>query len=170
MLDIFHRNVGLAPYAGPGHWNDPDMLEVGNGMTADEQRSEFSLWAEMAAPLIAGTDIAGASEETLAILTNRDVIAVDQDPLGRQGTEVSSADGLHVLAKPLDGGDVSVALFNETDSTATVATTADAVGKGGGSGYRLKDLWTGQTSTTDGEISASVPPHATVMYRLSEGS
>lgn len=80
MLSIFHSNVGLASYAGPGHWNDPDMLEVGNGsMTATESRSEFSLWAEMAAPLIAGTDIPSASSSTLSVLTNSRVIAVDQD-------------------------------------------------------------------------------------------
>ncbi|WP_225851349.1 glycoside hydrolase family 27 protein, partial [Streptomyces sp. HPF1205] len=92
MLSIFHSNVGLASYAGPGHWNDPDMLEVGNGsMTTTENRSEFSLWAEMAAPLIAGTNIASANSTTLSIYTNSRVIAVDQDSLGKQGTMVSSS-------------------------------------------------------------------------------
>jgi alpha-galactosidase len=167
MLSIFHSNVGLAQYAGPGHWNDPDMLEVGNGgMSVTEQQTEFSLWAEMAAPLIAGTDIARASADTLGILTNKAVIAVDQDPLGRQGTEVSNANGLHVLAKPLADGDVAVALFNETGGTATIATTTDAVGAKDASGYTLTNLWTGATSTTDGAISASVPAHGTVMYRV----
>ncbi|MGO4418651.1 glycoside hydrolase family 27 protein [Streptomyces sp. MCAF7] len=158
MLSIFHSNVGLASYAGPGHWNDPDMLEVGNGsLTATESRSEFSLWAEMAAPLIAGTNIPSASADTLSTLTNSRVIAVDQDPLGKQGTMVSSSRGLDVLAKPLAGGDVSVALFNETSSTATISTTAAAIGKTGASAYTLTDLWSGASSTTSGTISASVP-------------
>ncbi|MGW5656826.1 glycoside hydrolase family 27 protein [Streptomyces humi] len=171
MLSIFHSNVGLASYAGPGHWNDPDMLEVGNGsMTATENRSEFSLWAEMAAPLIAGTNIPQASASTLSTLTNSRVIAVDQDALGKQGTMVSSAGGLDVLAKPLANGDVSVALFNETGSTATITTTAAAIGKTGASAYTLTDLWSGGSSTTSGTISASVPAHGTVMYRVAGGT
>ncbi|TQJ92200.1 ricin-type beta-trefoil lectin domain protein [Streptomyces sp. SLBN-31] len=171
MLSIFHSNVGLASYAGPGHWNDPDMLEIGNGsMTATENRSEFSLWAEMAAPLIAGTNIPQASASTLSVLTNSRVIAVDQDPLGKQGTLVSSSGGLDVLAKPLANGDVSVALFNETGSTATITTTAAAIGKTGATSYTLTDLWSGATSTTSGTISASVPAHGTVMYRVAGGT
>ncbi|WP_333769884.1 glycoside hydrolase family 27 protein [Streptomyces sp. IBSBF 2435] len=171
MLSIFHSNVGLASYAGPGHWNDPDMLEVGNGsLTTTESRTEFSLWAEMAAPLIAGTNIASASAATLSTLTNSRVIAVDQDPLGKQGTMVSSSGGLDVLAKPLANGDVSVALFNETGSTATISTSAAAIGKTGASSYSLTDLWSGATSTTSGTISASVPAHGTVMYRIAGGT
>ncbi|MFE9568218.1 glycoside hydrolase family 27 protein [Streptomyces sp. NPDC006692] len=171
MLSIFHSNVGLASYAGPGHWNDPDMLEVGNGsLTATESRSEFSLWAEMAAPLIAGTNIASAGADTLSTLTNSRVIAVDQDALGRQGTMVSSSGGLDVLAKPLANGDVSVALFNETGSTATITTTAAAIGKTGASAYTLTDLWSGAASTTSATISASVPAHGTVMYRVAGGT
>ncbi|MEU8471192.1 alpha-galactosidase [Streptomyces sp. NPDC029006] len=171
MLSIFHSNVGLASYAGPGHWNDPDMLEVGNsGLSATEARTEFSLWAEMAAPLIAGTDLTSAGSSTLSIYTNSRVIAVDQDALGKQGTMVSSSGGLDVLAKPLAGGDVSVALFNETGSTATISTTAAAIGKTGASAYSLTDLWSGAASTTSGTISASVPAHGTVMYRVAGGS
>ncbi|MFD2415645.1 glycoside hydrolase family 27 protein [Amycolatopsis pigmentata] len=171
MVSTFHGNAGLAPYAGPGHWNDPDMLEIGNnGMSPTENRSEFSLWAEMAAPLLAGTDIAGASAETLNVLTNRNVIAVDQDSLGRQGTLVSSVNGLDVLAKPLANGDVSVVLFNETGSAATISTTAAAIGKTGASAYTLTDLWSGGTSSTTGDISASVEAHGVVMYRVSGGA
>ena len=170
MLSIFHSNVGLASFAGPGHWNDPDMLEIGNGMTTTEQQSEFSLWSEMAAPLIAGTNIAGASSTTLGILTNSRVIAVDQDSLGKQGTEVSSSGGLDVLAKPLVNGDVAVALFNENASAATISTSASAIGKTGASSYTLTDLWSGATSSTSGTISASVPAHGTVMFRVAGGS
>src|SRR5262245_31344405 len=86
VLSIFHANVGLAGFAGPGKWNDPDMLEVGNGMSATEDRAHFSLWAEMAAPLLAGNNLVAASATTLSILGNRAVIAVDQDSLGKQAT------------------------------------------------------------------------------------
>src|SRR5207237_8199350 len=101
MLSIFHQNVGLSASAGPGAWNDPDMLEVGNGMSATEDRAHFSLWAEMAAPLLAGDNLVNASSTTLSILGNKPVIAVDQDALGKQGRMVSYCGGLDVLTKPL---------------------------------------------------------------------
>ena len=170
MLSIYRRNVTLAQYAGPGAWNDPDMLEVGRGMSTEEDRTEFSLWAEMAAPLLAGNNLVTASATTLSILGNRAVIAVDQDPLGRQGREVSSSGGLHVLAKPLSNGDVSVVLFNENSGTATISTTAAAIGASGSSTYDLANLWTGATSSTTGTISAGVPGHGVVMYRVSGGN
>jgi alpha-galactosidase len=171
LLSIFHANVKLAAYAGPGGWNDPDMLEVGNGgMSYTEDRSEFSLWAEMAAPLIAGNDLPNSSPATLSILGNRDVIAVDQDPLGRQGTQISSSGGLDVLAKPLAGGDVAVVLFNENSGPATISTTASAAGLPGASSYTLDNLWSHVKTTTGGAISATVPGHGTVMYRVSTGS
>ena len=170
MLNNFHINVGLASSAEPGAWNDPDMLEIGNGMSAAENQSEFSLWAEMAAPLIEGSNLVNASAATLSILTNKAVIAVDQDSLGKQATEVSSSSGHDVLAKPLANGDVSVVLFNETGSAATITTTAAAIGKTGASSYTLTNLWTGATSTTSGTISASVPAHGTVMYRVAGGT
>jgi alpha-galactosidase len=170
MLSIFHQNVGLDPYAGPGAWNDPDMLEVGNGMSATEDRTEFSLWAEMAAPLLAGNNLVNASDTTLSILGNKAVIAVDQDSLGKQGHLVTSSGGLDVLAKPLANGDVSVVLFNENANTATISTTASAIGKSGASSYTLTDLWTGATSSTSNTISASVPGHGVVMYRVAGGS
>ncbi|KAA2252229.1 alpha-galactosidase [Solihabitans fulvus] len=170
MLSIFHSNVGLAQYAGPGGWNDPDMLEIGNGMSATEDRAHFSLWAEMAAPLIAGTNIPAASATTLSILTNSRVIAVDQDPLGKQGTMVSSSGGRDVLAKPLSNGDVSVALFNEGNSATTISTTVNAIGKTGAASYTLTDLWSGATASTTSAISASVPAHGVVMYRVAGGT
>ncbi|GAB3891215.1 ricin-type beta-trefoil lectin domain protein [Kibdelosporangium lantanae] len=170
MLSIFHSNVGLARYAAPGGWNDPDMLEVGNGMSATEDRTHFSLWAEMAAPLLAGTNIPNASATTLSTLTNTRVIAVDQDSLGKQGTMVSSSGGRDVLAKPLANGDVSVVLFNENSTATTISTTTSAIGKTGASSYTLTDLWTGGTSTTTGAISASVPGHGVVMYRVAGGT
>jgi alpha-galactosidase len=170
MLSIFHSNVALTQFAGPGGWNDPDMLEVGNGMSFTEDRAEFSLWAEMAAPLISGTDLRSASPATMSIYTNTDVTAVDQDSLGKQGNEVSSSGGLDVLAKPLSNGDVAVVLFNENSGAATISTTAAAVGAASSSSYRLTNLWSKVVTSTSGTISATVPGHGVVMYRVATGS
>jgi alpha-galactosidase len=167
MIGIAHQNQSLARYAGPGAWNDPDMLEVGNGgMTGTEYRTHFSLWSEMAAPLLIGSDPRSAGAATLAILKNADVIAVDQDPLGRQGTVVSSAGGLAVMSKPLADGSRAVTLTNENTSARTVGTTVRDIGLSGASRYALKDLWSKVTAATVGAISASVPAHGTVMYRV----
>ncbi|WP_426502719.1 CBM35 domain-containing protein [Dactylosporangium sp. McL0621] len=170
MISRVHTNDDLAQFAGPGHWNDPDMLEVGNGgMTDAEYRAHFSLWAEMAAPLLIGSDIRSASSTTLAMLKNTDVIAVDQDALGRQGTIVSASGGLVVYNKVLANGDRAVVLLNENTTTATVSTTVAAIGLAGSPSYRLKDLWSKATRTTTGPIGASVPGHGVVMYRVSRG-
>ncbi len=167
MLSIMKRNLALFQYAGPGRWNDPDMLEVGNGgMTDTEYRTHFSLWSIMAAPLLIGSDLRTASQATLDILKNTDVIAVDQDRLGIQGKEVKASGGTHVIVKPLANGDKAVALFNENPWSSTIGTNLTEIGFGAGT-YQVKDLWSKATSTTTGSISASVPAHATVMYRLS---
>jgi alpha-galactosidase len=123
----------------------------------------------MAAPLIIGTDIRKATPATMEILSNSGVIAVDQDPLGAQGTEISSANGLHVITKPLANGDRAVALFNETDAATTISTTASAVGLSKASGYTIEDLWAGTSAESAGEISAVVPPHGTAMFRVQAG-
>jgi alpha-galactosidase len=170
VVSLFKANAPLAPYAGPGHWNDPDMLEVGNGgMTDTEYRSHFSLWAMMAAPLLIGADLRRATPRTMEILGNRDLITVDQDRLGAQATVLSSANGRWVLRKPLAGGDVAVALFNESEAPATIATTATAVGLPARPAYRIRDLWRHQDAHTAGTISALVPAHGTVVYRVSAG-
>ncbi|MGW4895882.1 NPCBM/NEW2 domain-containing protein [Kitasatospora sp. NPDC004240] len=168
MIDIAHQNQALAPYAAPGAWNDPDMLEVGNGgMTDTEYRTHFSLWAQMAAPLLIGTDLREATPATLGILTNKDVIAVDQDPLGRQGTVIADDGGLVVMSRPLADGSRSLTLTNETDTERTMSTTAAAAGIGGAREYTVKDLWSGGTTAgSDGTINVVVPPHGTAMYRV----
>jgi alpha-galactosidase len=170
MLNIVRRNAPLASYAGPGHWNDPDMLEVGNGgMTNTEYRSHFSLWSIMAAPLLIGTDLRDASAATFEILKNREVIAVDQDTLGVQGRVLRNEGGLWVFAKPLADGDVAVALFNENAYGARIATTAKAVGLPDADTYLLRDLWAHETTESAGTIAAGVPAHGTAMYRVSAG-
>ncbi|MBO0801891.1 MAG: glycoside hydrolase family 27 protein [Nocardiopsaceae bacterium] len=173
LLTNFKNDVDKYPYAGPGGWNDPDMLEVGNGgMTTTEYQGMFSLWAEMDAPLIAGNDLTTMSPATRAILANRQVIAVDQDPLGRQGEPVvDGANGIWVLTKPLANGDRAVVLFNSNDAPETVSTTARQVGfasppAGHGDEYLLDNLWTGGHSQTTGTIAATVPAHGVVMYRI----
>ncbi|MFD9964350.1 glycoside hydrolase family 27 protein [Amycolatopsis sp. NPDC058986] len=168
MIGKAQANRVLARYAGPGHWNDPDMLEVGNGgMTATEYRTHFSLWAMMAAPLLIGSDLRKMSDDGFAILKNADVVALDQDRLGKQATVLSASNGLVVYSKVLANGDRGVALSNETGTTATIGTTAAATGIDGAPSYRLKDLWSKETRTTSGAISAAVPAHGTVLYRLS---
>ena len=171
MLAIMKRNLPLAQYAGPGHWNDPDMLEVGNGgMTDTEYRTHFSMWSIMAAPLLIGSDLRSVPEETFDILGNREVIAVDQDPLGKQGTVVSSEGGRWVVAKEMKDGSRAVALFNETGSPQRVATTAKAVGLPEADAYTLRDLWQHRSYNTAGAISATVPAHGTVLVRVSADS
>ncbi|MCP3786697.1 ricin-type beta-trefoil lectin domain protein [Micromonospora sp. A3M-1-15] len=169
IQNIINVTVPLAGYARPGAFNDPDMMEVGRGgMTDTEMRSHFAMWAVLAAPLIAGNDVRSQSAATQSILTNRNLIAINQDGLGLQGTQVSFDGTRRVLAKPLANGDVAVALFNQGSATTTISTTAAAVGKTGTS-FTLLDAWTNATSTTGGAISASVPAHGTVVYRISGG-
>ncbi len=169
IQNIVNVTVPLAGYAGPGGFNDPDMLEVGNGVLTDtEMRSHFALWSVMASPLIMGNDVRSASSATMTILKNANLIAINQDSLARQAVQVSNDGTRRVLAKPLANGDVAVALFNQGGSTTTISTTAAAVGKGGSS-FTLRDAWTNGTSTSTGTISASVPAHGTVVYRVSGG-
>jgi alpha-galactosidase len=166
LIDI---DKPLAQYAGPGHWNDPDMLEVGRGMSADEDRSHFGMWAMLAAPLIAGNDIRSMSATTKAILTNADVIAVDQDPLGKQGTLVATpASNLQVWSKQLSGTNArAVALFNRSGSAASISVTWSQIGLPAGAAtvrdlYAQKDLGT----STDSYTATSVPSHGVVMLKI----
>jgi alpha-galactosidase len=159
-------NMALASYAGPGHWNDPDMLEVGNGgMTDVEYRTHFSLWAIMAAPLLIGTDLRKVTAQTMEILLNSEAIAINQDPLGVQGQVARSYGGLHLFIKPLADGSRAVAFFNENDTAADVATTAAELGLDT-SVLEVRDLWSHTTEETDSAIATRVEPHATTLYRV----
>ena len=168
MLKNFKQNVVLDSYATPGHWNDPDMLEVGNGgMTDVEYRSHFSLWSIMAAPLLIGTDLRTVKPDALKILLNKEVIAVDQDPLGVQGKQVRDADGIHVIVKPLKDGSEAVVVFNEADAAHDVSVSASEIGLAKTGNYRLRDLWEHTQKNGDGSIDVNLPAHASVMYRIS---
>jgi len=168
LKSIIAQNAPLAPYSQPGAWNDPDMLEVGNGgMTDTEYKTHFGLWAEMAAPLLIGTDLRKATPATLAIYQNKDVIAIDQDRLGVQGQVIKSANGTMVFSKPLANGDRAVALYNSTDAPVRIATTTAQAGLRKATAYRLFDLWSKVKTETAGTIAATVPAHGTVLYRVS---
>lgn len=167
VMRNFTGDVTPYQYAGPGGWNDPDALEVGNGgMTATEDRSQFTLWAEMAAPLLAGNDLTAMSAATRETLTNREVIAVDQDPLGSQAEPIARDGGHWVLTRPLAGGDRAVVLFNQGDTPATIRTTAADAGLAAAPDYTLRDLWRHATTETTGAIAATLAPHQAVMYRV----
>lgn len=167
MSSIGFREAGLSAFAGPGHWNDPDILEVGNGgMSADEERTHFSLWAMLAAPLIAGNDVSAMSEETKSILLNKEVIAVDQDPMGRQGDRAYAEGPLEVWSRPLAGGDMAVALFNRIEGATRMTLRLDAVGWNGAAVAR--DLWMHEpVGRIAGSYTVAVPGHGAVMLRLS---
>lgn len=162
--------AGLSDYAGPGHWNDPDFLEVGNGrMTADESQTNFSLWAILAAPLIAGNDLADMNTTTRSILLNKEVIAVDQDPLGKEGDRAYLKGPLQVWTRPLMGGDLAVGLFNGINSPARMTLNLAAAGWHGPA--KARDLWAHRDiGVIHGSYTVMVPGHGVVMLRLSHAN
>jgi alpha-galactosidase len=167
MTRIGFNQNDLVIYAKPGHWNDPDMLEIGNGaMTNDEYKTHMSLWAILAAPLLAGNDLRSMSPEILAILTNRDVIAVNQDKLGKQGQRVWQTGEQEIWTRSLSGGDVAVAIFNRANDEAKITVKAADLKISGK--WKARDLWTLQDVAwpSDGEYSVTVPSHGVVMLRL----
>jgi alpha-galactosidase len=167
MAEIGFNQGRLAPYAGPGHWNDPDMLEVGNGgMTLDEYRTHFSLWSMLAAPLMAGNDLRTMSGDTRTLLTNRDVIAIDQDPLGKEATRVFAKDGIEVWARPLADGSVAVGVFNRDAEARTAAFPWAAAGISKAP-VSVRDLWRHVAVAPDSDgYTGTVAAHGVVMLRV----
>lgn len=170
-------NEPLRGYAGPGHWNDPDMLEVGNGMAVGEDRIHFSLWCMMAAPLIAGNDIRKMTNDTKMILTNKDAIAVDQDALGIQGWRYASKDSMETWFKPLNGGDWAVCFVNLSAQPQKINfdwknenvndTLSNRQLNAASTTYKIMDLWTkNNASTTAKPFATTVASHDVVMLRL----
>jgi alpha-galactosidase len=170
MAFIGFGQEGLAKFAGPGHWNDPDMLEVGNGhMNADEYRTHMSLWCILAAPLISGNDLSTMSPETLSMLTNPEVVAVDQDPAGTEGHRVSEEGPLQVWVKPLADGSRAVGLFNQGESTIPVTVRFKGIGLSGE--VLVRDLWARKDlGAFSGSYTARVPRHGVVMIKVKSGS
>jgi len=168
MVDIVDQQVGLESFAGPGHWNDPDMLEVGNGgMTTTEYRSHFSLWALLAAPLMAGNDLRDMKPEIQEILTNQEVIAVSQDSLGREGRRVWKDGDLEVWARPLHDGSRAVILFNRGSAEQEIAVHWEDLEYPNHLSAPVRDLWQKKDlGRFTGKFSASVPSHGVVMVTV----
>jgi len=182
IMTILDQNAPLRKYAGPGHWNDPDMLEVGNGMSVNEDRAHFTLWCMMAAPLILGNDITKMSQETRDIILNKRVIAIDQDKLGVQGLRLKSENGLEFWFKPLENGDWAFCLFNRTTEAkeytidwktlcftdtevSNLSTDFDT------KVYNIEDLWEknlkkANIGNTRKSRKVQIPGHDVVLYRL----
>jgi alpha-galactosidase len=165
---ILSEQAGLASYAGPGHWNDPDMLEVGNGkLSMEENRAHFSMWAMLAAPLLAGNDLTTMKPEIKAILTNRDVIAIDQDPLGHQARHAYSKGEVEVWARDLQGGGIAIAILNAGDNVySTHPFHLNLTGLGFMGPQTAKNLWTGETLTLTDQQAFELPSHDVLLLRI----
>jgi len=182
VMDCIHKNDTLSEYAGRGHWNDPDMLECGNGMTVSEDRAHFTMWCMMASPLILGNDIRNMSQDTKAIITNKEMIAVNQDSLGVQAWHYSSDQGLEFWFKPLANGDWAMTVLNPTKNTVkydlkwqNFNITDTQVSKKSTDFdkiiYKVRNLWThkmeGKTMLKSKKCrTLTVPSHDVVAYRL----
>ena len=179
VMQILDMQNGLREYAGPGHWNDPDMMEVGNGMKSNEDRAHFSIWCMLAAPLISGNDLRSMPKDVIDILTNRDLLAVDQDSLGVEAFRYSAKDSVEVWFKPLVKDEWAMCVLNRSRSAEKIAfdwkaeNVSDSFSKrdlnSGKITYKLKNLWTGKDSgTTQKILYAEIPGHDVLMLRMSK--
>ena len=176
VLTILDKQDGLRKYAGPGHWNDMDMMEVGNGMTEAEDRAHFSIWAMMTSPLILGNDLRSMSAGTRKIIENKDIIAVNQDKRGIQAQKWLDHGDLEVFAKPLENGDLAIMFLNRSDASKAVKHVwkddylKDDIFKTeiyfDKQAYTWKNLWTGAKGDTKGAFTATIPAHDVVVLRL----
>lgn len=177
---ILEKQNGLEEYAGPGHWNDPDMLEVGNdGLSYIESKSHFSLWCMLAAPLMAGNDIKNMDKQTKEILLNKDAIAVNQDPLGKQGFKVMDFNGVDLWVKPLENNNYAVCFFNKNNEEFALdfdwnryyIVNKPERWKGISlyDNYTITDLWTKENlgkSSKDEHLNATIAPHGVLFLKL----
>jgi alpha-galactosidase len=168
IYDLMSEQAGLASYAGPGHWNDPDMLEVGNGkLSLAENRTHFSMWAMLAAPLLAGNDLPHMKPEIHDILTNRDVIAIDQDPLGHEARHIYSKGEVEVWARDLKGGAKAIAIVNAgSDVYSTHPFHLDLEQLGLHGAQHAKDLWTGKEMDLTSNMPIELPSHDILLLRV----
>lgn len=178
MIGIFNQQKDLAKYAGPGKWNDPDMLEVGNGgMTTEEYKTHFSLWCMLAAPLLAGNDLQNMTPETKGILTNKEVIALDQDSLGRQATCYRDNVDYQIWIKMLAGNEKAICLLNKSDEKKTVLVDFSLLAQAGRRGrnsppatidsFRIRDLWDHKDLTLkESQLYVDLLPHTVKLYRF----
>jgi len=178
MINIFDKQKDLAKYAGPDRWNDPDMLEVGNGgMTTEEYRTHFSLWCMLAAPLMAGNDLRDMTQETLDILTNVEMIAINQDPLGKQAFCMRDNGEYEIWIKPLEGDGKAACLLNRGDGALTVEVNVPALLKANVEywdvdpyrldDYKMRDVWDHKDVKLKGDfMTVTLPPHSVKVYRF----
>ena len=176
VLRILDKQEGLRKYAGPGHWNDMDMMEVGNGMNEGEDRAHFSIWAMLASPLIAGNDLRSMSDTTRKILTNKEMIAINQDTLGVQAMKWIDDGDVEVFIKPLDNGEYAIMFLNRSDSTSAYKhdwafhEMKDDISKHeiffDKESFTWKNVWTGAKGDTKGKLSMNIPAHDVVVLRL----
>ncbi len=167
-VHILDKNANLAPFAGPGHWNDPDMLEVGNqGLNLTECQSHFSMWCMLAAPLMAGNNISTMDDSIRDILTAPEIIAVDQDPLGIQGVRIRNDEGLQVWQKPLNDGTSAVALLNLTDEPVAMQVSLEEIGFKKGVSSSVRDLWKRKDLPDIQDFyQTEVAPHGVVLLKI----
>ena len=167
-VTLLDQQVGLEKYAGPGGWNDPDMLEVGNsGLTIPESRAHFTMWAMLAAPLMAGNDVRSMTPEVKAILTNAEVIALDQDPLGQQGRKIRDEGDYEIWVKPLEGGDRAVALLNRGPEAHAMTVSWRQLGLPAEATPTVRDLWARRDHVAvQSSFTATVPSHDVVLIRV----
>jgi len=178
VVSILNLQEAIRQYNGPNHWNDPDMLEVGNGMSYDEDKAHFSLWCMLAAPLAAGNDLRKMSAETRSILTNKEMIAVDQDSLGIAAFKMALPDSVELWVKPLKNKGLALCFFNRTETLRKINLTwKDLVFKDNFSGidihlnsepYAFKDLWQKQSGfvLANKNFTRELAPHAVIVLRL----
>lgn len=165
---IARGQAGLAKYSGPGHWNDPDMLEVGNGkLTLDENRTHMALWAMLAAPLLAGNNLTQLTPEITAILTDRDIIAIDQDPLGKQADRIFAEGPIEIWSRPLANGDVALAVVNFGQDTFLRGISLHLAAAGAGPGWHAYDIWGKKNlGCIDDHYAFMLKRHETLILRL----
>jgi alpha-galactosidase len=168
IYGIISQQAGLASYAGPGHWNDPDMLEVGNGnLSLAENRSHFSMWAMLAAPLLAGNDLPNMKPEIKAILNNKNVISIDQDALGHQATRAYTDGEVEVWSRPLAGGAMAVAVLNAgSDRVASHPFHLNLTKLGLHGAQKAHDLWTDKDLTLTDNQAIELPSHDILLVRI----
>jgi alpha-galactosidase len=156
--------------AGPGHWNDPDYLGPDQSMSSAQFRTQMSMWAVLAAPLMISADLSRLSSASRSAVSNAEVVAIDQDAAGVQGTLAGSSGAGEVWVKPLSDGSRAVALLNRGSSPLRITTTAAAVGLSAGGPYLLRNVWSHTTRSSAGTIQAGVPGGATVLLRVSQSA
>lgn len=171
ILHIIDKNAALWKYSSPGHVNDMDMLQVGRGMSYEEDKSHFTMWCIMNSPLLLGNDLRTISKETLELVTNKEVIALNQDQLGYQARRLQKQQDLEIWGKPLIStmsGKIAVALLNRSSQAATISLNIDSLGIHAGQGYVIRDLWAHKTNplATASTFSVEVPAHGVVALQV----